>query len=56
MLCKQCGAPLREERRCRQIRLKCTKCQQEYHIHELAGELDAATEAELERFPCIIYD
>ncbi|NLZ17740.1 MAG: hypothetical protein GX087_08430 [Desulfobulbaceae bacterium] len=56
MECRQCHHPLRVERRCRQIRLQCTQCKKEYHIHELASELDSAMEKELERFTCIIYD
>ena len=56
MKCKECQTPLQVERRCRQVRLKCPKCQREYHIHELASELDSTMEKELERFSCIIYD
>ncbi|MGI6639840.1 MAG: dual CXXC motif small (seleno)protein [Desulfobulbus sp.] len=56
MLCKDCQHPLRVERRCRQILLLCPQCLREYHIHEVAAELDEAMERELERFPCIIYD
>ena len=56
MKCRQCGEPLKVQRRCRQVRLKCTGCQREYQIHEVAAELDPATEAELERYTCIIYD
>ena len=56
MECKQCHQPLRIERRCRQIRLQCPQCKKEYHIHELAAELDPAMEKELERYSCIIYD
>lgn len=43
-------------RRCRQIRLQCDSCRHEYHIHEVAADLDAATEAELERYTVLIYD
>jgi DNA-directed RNA polymerase subunit M/transcription elongation factor TFIIS len=54
--CKECGATLQVHRRCRQIRLKCSSCQKEYQIHEVAADLDPETEAELERFTSIIYD
>lgn len=56
MHCKQCGQPLQVLRRCRQIRLQCSGCRKEYQIHEVAAELDPETEAELARFPTIIYD
>ena len=56
MKCKECDHPLIVVRRCRQVRLQCSACKREYRIHELASELDAETEAELERFTCIIYD
>lgn len=56
MECKDCGKDLQVERRCRQVRLRCSGCGREYRIHELAAELDPRTEAELERFPCIVYD
>jgi len=54
--CKECGHPLKVLRRCRQIRLQCGGCRKEYQIHEVAADLDQETEAELERFTCIIYD
>jgi hypothetical protein len=56
MKCKQCGHPLKVLRKCRQIRLQCDGCHKEYQIHEIAADLDQETEAELERFTCIIYD
>lgn len=56
MECKECGKDLEVERRCRQVRLRCSGCAKEYHIHELASELDPRIEAELERFSCIVYD
>ena len=56
MKCKKCGEALTIQRRCRQVRLKCSGCHHEYQIHEIAADLDAATEAELERYTCIIYD
>lgn len=56
MNCKECGEQLQVQRRCRQVRLRCTGCGKEYQIHEVAAELDPEMEAELERFTCIIYD
>lgn len=56
MECKKCEGTLTVLRRCRQVRLKCSGCQREYQIHEVAADLDAATEAELERYTAIIYD
>ena len=56
MECKECRQPLRVERRCRRIRLQCPAYKREYQIHEVAADLDAATEAELARYTCIIYD
>ena len=41
---------------CRRVRLKCTKCQHQFHVHEVADRLDEETEALLERYTCIIYD
>ncbi|PIE60232.1 MAG: hypothetical protein CSA31_03120, partial [Desulfobulbus propionicus] len=54
--CKKCDGTLSVLRRCRQVRLKCNKCNHEFHIHEVAADLDAATEAELARYTAIIYD
>ncbi len=56
MQCGKCNGKLEVVRRCRQVRLRCTACGHEYQIHEVAAELDAETEAILERYTCIIYD
>lgn len=56
MKCKDCDKKLEVARRCRQVRLKCSGCGREYQIHEVASDLDAETEAQLERYTCIIYD
>lgn len=56
MKCRHCSELLVVQRRCRQIRLHCTGCRREYQIHEVAADLDPQTEAELERYTCIIYD
>ena len=56
MECKKCGGKLEVARSCWRVRLKCRKCHHEYHIHEVADQLDAETEAILERYTCIIYD
>lgn len=56
MKCKECGGKLAVERRCRQVRLRCTKCGKEYQIHEVAADLDPEIEEQLARYTCIIYD
>ncbi len=56
MKCRRCEGELRVERRCRQVRLRCGDCHREYQIHEVAADLDATIEAELERYTCLIYD
>ena len=56
MQCKKCDGKLEVYRQCRQIRMKCRNCHQEYHIHEVAADLDEETEKLLERYTCIIYD
>jgi DNA-directed RNA polymerase subunit M/transcription elongation factor TFIIS len=56
MMCNKCGHKLEVARRCRQVRLKCTGCQHEYKIHEVASDLDRETEEILERYTSIIYD
>ena len=54
--CEKCGAKLEVVRRCRQVRLKCSGCQREFQIHEVASRLDSATEAILGQYTTIIYD
>ena len=56
MECKKCKGNLEVLRMCRRIRMKCTRCGHEYHIHEVADQLDDATEEILSRWTCIIYD
>ncbi len=56
MKCRKCGKKLEVVRRCRQVRLRCRGCRHEYRIHEVAADLDAETEALLERYTTIIYD
>lgn len=41
---------------CRKVRMRCTECGKEYHIHEVADQLDRKTEEILERYNTIIYD
>ena len=43
-------------RQCRRVRLKCCQCEREYQIHELAAQLDEATEEILASYTAIIYD
>jgi len=56
MKCRKCPGKLEVHRSCGRIRLRCTLCAEEYHIHEVAGELDRETEKILERYTTIIYD
>ncbi len=56
MQCKKCKNRLEVVRRCRQVRLKCKGCQQEFQVHEVAADLDHETEELLARYTCIIYD
>jgi len=56
MQCKGCQAALEIVRSCRRIRMKCTKCGNEYQIHEVADQLDEATEEILGRWTVLIYD
>lgn len=56
MNCRKCGGKLKVVRRCRQVRMQCTACGLEYQIHEVASDLDAETEAILDRYTSIIYD
>ena len=56
MICKKCKGNLEIARSCRRIRMRCTRCRQEYQIHEVADQLDRKTEEQLERFTTIIYD
>lgn len=41
---------------CGLVKMRCTGCGQEYHIHEIAQDLDPETEEILERYNAIIYD
>lgn len=56
MNCKKCQGKLEVQRSCRRVRMKCRKCSHEYHIHEVADQLDAETEETLGRWTSIIYD
>ncbi|MGR0481142.1 MAG: dual CXXC motif small (seleno)protein [Candidatus Electronema sp. V4] len=56
MQCRKCGQKLEVVRRCRQVRLRCEGCGKEYRIHEVAADLDADMEKQLERHTSIIYD
>ena len=56
MKCRKCEGTLEVLRMCRRVRMRCQKCGQEYQIHEVASDLDPATEAILERYTTIIYD
>lgn len=41
---------------CRRICVRCTECDSEFQIHEVADQLDKETEAILEQYTSIIYD
>ena len=56
MKCKKCSAQLEVQRMCRKIRMRCTGCNHEYQIHEIADELDRENEKILEKYTTIIYD
>jgi len=56
MECKKCRGRLEVARSCWKVRMRCHKCGSEFHIHEVADQLDLETEAMLERYPAIIYD
>lgn len=56
MKCKNCDGQLEIVRMCRKIRMQCKKCRREYHIHEVADQLDPETEELLESYTVIIYD
>jgi hypothetical protein len=56
MKCKDCSEKLEVLRMCSRIRMRCTGCNKEYQIHEIAQDLDQETEEILERFTVLIYD
>lgn len=56
MECKKCDGRLEVLRACWKIRMQCQKCRTEFHIHEVADQLDPETEELLARYPSIIYD
>jgi len=56
MLCRDCHHTLEVRRSCWRIRLRCTSCQREYQIHEVASDLDPETEKQLENYTTFIYD
>lgn len=56
MKCVKCEGKLEVVRRCSQVRLKCSDCLHEFHVHEVASQLDVETEEELSKYTTIIYD
>lgn len=56
MQCKKCKGQLEVSRSCWRVRMRCKECGHEYHINEVADELDAETEEILARYPSIIYE
>lgn len=56
MKCKKCGSRLEILRSCGSVKMRCTHCDYRFAIHEVADQLDEATELQLARYPAIIYD
>ncbi len=56
MKCRKCDHKLEVLRQCKKVRLRCSGCGHEYHIHEVASELDRETEEQLARYTAIVYD
>jgi len=56
MKCLKCDGILEVLRMCRRLRMRCSLCGEEFHIHEVADQLDAETEELLDRYNAIIYD
>ena len=56
MQCKKCQGILEVARSCRRIRMRCTRCGHEFHLHEVADLLDEETEELLARYTVLIYD
>ncbi len=56
MECPNCSEKLEVHRMCRRVRMRCTGCKKEYHIHEVADQLDDETEEKLSMYTSIIYD
>ncbi len=56
MECLKCRGDLEVLRLCSRVRMRCTNCGKEYHIHEVADQLDSHTEKILEKYNVIIYD
>ncbi len=56
MQCKDCQGKLKVKRSCWRVRMKCQQCGHEFHIHEVADQLDDETEEILGRWTSIVYD
>ncbi|HKJ65992.1 MAG TPA: dual CXXC motif small (seleno)protein [Desulfopila sp.] len=56
MKCRECSEKLEVLRMCSRVKMRCTGCRREYHIHEVASDLDVETEKILEKYTAIIYD
>ena len=56
MKCQKCQNKLEILRLCGRITMQCSACKKEYHIHEVADQLDHETEKILEQYTAIIYD
>lgn len=56
MKCNKCGGNLEVLRLCSAVKMRCKECDTRFAIHEVADQLDEATESLLERYNVIIYD
>ena len=56
MKCNKCKEKLEILRMCRKVFMQCKGCGEKYQIHEVADQLDKATEEMLSRYTSIIYD
>jgi len=56
MRCTKCHGLLEILRMCGCVRMRCTECGHQFHINEVADQLDSETEAVLEKYSAIIYD
>ncbi len=56
MTCPRCDGHLELLRTCSRLRMRCSACNEEFRIHEVADQIDQQTEELLDRFNAIIYD
>ena len=56
IICTDCSAVLEILRMCRKLRLRCSGCGREYHLHEVADQFTDESEELLDGYNAIIYD